>query len=207
MHVWVLLSFHPLGLTSRLINRGGAAPPATITPSQIAAFDVDTPDVFAGSAALTGPHRCQTAQVVVVSDLAVLHDEAKIAASEDLVEAFAYLVLRGLDVVTLHQWQQALGIGGTRAMSRLHHDEVRLQPLASVSFGEKLRVENLDVCRAFSRTAKMAGSQFKVVSDASDSKVQFQTLSDVTKWLGSQRRLRNIMGSKAIAVSGERMPA
>ena len=121
-------------------NKGGEALPAVRPPHSIAAFDIDTPQVFAGSAAPTGPHRCQTADILVVSDLAVLHDEAKIAASEDLVEAFAYLVLRGLDVVTLHQWQQALGIGGTRAMSRLHHDEVRLQPLASVCFGETLRV-------------------------------------------------------------------
>ena len=84
-------------------NKAGEAPPATSAPTAIAAFDVDTPQVFAGSAALTGPHRCQTAQVVVVSDLAVLHDEAKIAASADLVVAFVYLVLCGLDVVTLHQ--------------------------------------------------------------------------------------------------------
>ena len=187
-------------------NKAGEAPPATSAPTAIAAFDVDTPQVFAGSAALTGPHRCQTAKIVVVSDLAVLHDEAKIAASADLVVAFVYLVLCGLDVVTLHQWQNALEIGGTRRMNRLHHKEVRLEPLASVSLGEKLRVECPDVCRAFKRTARMAGSQFEFVSDAS-SDIHFQTLSEVATWLSSTRRLRNIMGSKAIAVSGERMPA
>ena len=189
-------------------NKGGEAPPATTRPSQIAAFDVGTPEVFADSVALTGPHRCQIAQVVVVSDLSVLHDEAKIAASDDLVQAFVYLVLRGLDAVTLPQWQKALGMGGTRAMNRLHHAEVRLQPLASsVSFAERLQVESPDVCRAFKRTARMAGSKFEVVSDADSSVIHFQTLSEVTTWLCSQRRLRNIMGSKAIAVSGERMPA
>ena len=189
-------------------NKGGEAPPATIRPSQIAAFDVGTPEVFADSVALTGPHRCQIAQVVVVSDLAVLHDEAKIAASDDLVQAFVYLVLRGIDVVTLKQWRVALRRqGGLREMQRLHHAEVRLQPLASsVSFAERLRVESPDVCRAFNRTARMAGSKFEVVSDADSSDVHFQTLSEVTTWLCSQRRLRNIMGSKAIAVSGERMP-
>ena len=117
-----------------------------------------------------------------------------------------YLVLCGLDVVTLHQWQNALEIGGTRRMNRLHHKEVRLQPLASVSFGEKLRVESPDVCRAFKRTARMADSKFEVVSDASGD-IHFQTLSEVATWLSSTRRLRNILGSKAIAVSGERMPA
>ena len=141
--------------------------------------------------------------------MAVLHDEAKIAASDDLVAAFVYLVLCGLDVVTLQQWQEALGHGGlgSRAMKRLHHAQVRLQPLARISFGEKLRVESEDVCRAFSRTAKMADSQIEVVSDGRRSDIHFQTLSEVTTWLCSQRRLRNTMGSKAIAVSGERMPA
>ena len=189
-------------------KKGGEAPPAYTRPSQIAAFDVGTPEVPADSVAHTGPHRCQVAQVVVVSDLAVLHDEAKIAASEDLVQSLTYLVLRGLDVVTLNQWRRATGTGNFRGMQRLHHAEVRRQPPArSVSFAERLRVENPEVCRAFRRTAKMAGSEFEVVSDADSSVVHFQTLSEVTTWLCSQRRLRNIMGSKAIAVSGERMPA
>ena len=144
---------------------------------------------------------------MVVSDLAALHDEAKIAASADLVAAFAYLVLRGLDVVTLHQWQKALELGGTRRMDRLHHAEVRLQPLASVSFSEALRVESPEVCRAFKRTARMAGSKFEVSGDDSSSDIHFQTLSDVAAWLSSRRRLRNTVGSKAIAVSGERLPA
>ena len=144
---------------------------------------------------------------MVVSDLAVLHDEAKIAASEDLVQAFAYLVLLGLDVVTLSQWRDFLGSGDSRAVSnRLHHAAVRqAQPLvSSVSFAERLRVESPDVCRAFKRIATMDGSKFKV-ADSSD--VHFQTLSEVTTWLCSQRRLKNHMGSKAIAVSGERRPA
>ena len=174
-------------------NKGGEAPPATTRPSQIAAFDVSTPEVFADAVAHTGPHRCQRAQVVVVSNLAVLHDEAKIAASEDLVQAFAYLVLLGLDVVTLSQWRDFLGSGDSRAVSnRLHHAAVRqAQPLvSSVSFAERLRVESPDVCRAFKRIATMAGSKFQV-HDADSSDVHFQTLSEVTTWLCSQRRLRN----------------
>ena len=188
-------------------NKGGEAPPAVRTPNSVAAFDIDTPRVFAGSAASTGPHRCQTADILIVSDLAVLHDEAKIAADVDLVVAFVYLVLCGLDVVTVHQWHNALEAGGTWRMSRLHHIEIRLVSKLSVSFSEELRVECPEVRRAFKRTASMPGSQLKVVADAGNSDTHFQTLSDVVRWLGSARRLRNIMGSKAIAVSGERMPA
>ena len=153
-------------------KQGGEAPPSTIAPSQIVAFEVYTPQGFADSVALAGPHRCQTAKIVVVSDLAVLHDEAKIAASADLVVAFVYLVLCGLDVVTLHQWQNALEIGNTRRMNRLHHREVRLQPLASVSFGEQLQVESPDVRRFSSEPQGWQVSQFEVVSD-SDGDIRF----------------------------------
>ena len=62
------------------------------------------------------------------SDLAVLHDDAKIAAKADLaVVSFVYLVLRGMDVVTQQQWHNALEDRSSLwRMSRLHHAEVRL---------------------------------------------------------------------------------
>ena len=103
---------------------------------------------------------------MVVSDLAVLHDEAKIAASADLVVAFVYLVLRGIDVVTMHQWRSALEDGGLGRLSRLHHTEVRLVSKWSVSFSEALRVECPKVRRAFKRAARMPGSQLEVVDAA-----------------------------------------
>ena len=144
---------------------------------------------------------------MVVSDLAVLHDQARIAASVDLTVAFVYLVLRGLDVVTAQQWRSALEEGSHWRLSRLHHMQVRLLSKASLSFSEELRVECPEVRQAFKRVARMPGSQLQVTESASNSSVHFQTLSDVVRWLGSERQLRNTLGSKAIAVSGERMPA
>ena len=60
-------------------------------PASVAAFDTAVPQGFAGTAALTGPHRCPTCEFLVVSDLAALHNEAKVAGDSD---AFTYLVLR-----------------------------------------------------------------------------------------------------------------
>ena len=173
----------------------------------MAAFDIDTPRVPAGSAAFEGPHRCQTVDVLVVSDLSVLHDEAKIARDDDLVVAFTYLVLRGLDVVTAQQWRDALETRSHWRVRRLSHAEVRLTTELDVSFSEELHVEHPEVLRAFSRTARLPGSQVQVVADASNSDKHFQTLSEVVRWLGSVRRISCTLGSKAIAVSGERMPA
>ena len=92
-------------------------------------------------------------------------------------------------------------------MSRLSHSEVRIECRLGFSFSEELRVEYPEVRRAFSRSAGLPGSLFKVVNDASNSDMHFQTLSDVVRWLGSRRGIKNTMGSKAIAVNGERMPA
>ena len=97
-------------------REAAAAPPVVRAPRVVAAFDVGTPKVVAGSAAETGIHRCQNADILVVSDLAVLHGDAKIAANADLAVAFVYLVLRGMDVSpsssgAMH-WRVAPASGG-----------------------------------------------------------------------------------------------
>ena len=49
---------------------------------------------------LTGRHRCAGADLVVVSDLALLHDVEKLAADEDSAISFLYIVALGIDVTT-----------------------------------------------------------------------------------------------------------
>ena len=76
----------------------------TRTPSFIAAFDVPTPLVPTGTTARTGLHRCRQADLIVVSDLSILHDRGSMVASTDLLVNFVYIVSMGLDVVTQSQW-------------------------------------------------------------------------------------------------------
>ena len=192
-------------------REAAAAPPVVRAPRVVAAFDVGTPKVVAGSAAETGAHRFEKADILVVSSLAVLHENDKIVAKPDLAVSFVYLVLRGIDVVTEQQWHNALEDRSSLwRMSRLHHAEVRLSCKSSVSFSEKIKVECRDVRRAFKRSIEaVQGSQLEVVDDIRDSEshTHFQTLSEVVQWLSSRRRLKNISGCKAIlAASGERMP-
>ena len=48
---------------------------------------------------LTGPHRCYEANLVVVPNLAILHDSRALAADVDLAVSFLYVVAFGIDVV------------------------------------------------------------------------------------------------------------
>jgi len=49
---------------------------------------------------LTGTHRCAEADLVVVPDLAMLHDVDKLAGSADLSIGFLHIVALGLDITT-----------------------------------------------------------------------------------------------------------
>lgn len=150
---------------------------------------------------LTGVHRCQTVDIVVVSDLSVLHDVVRIAAGDDLAVSFVYIVLRGLDVATQHQWQGALEAGASGRVSRMFHVEIRRECNA-FSFGEQLCIEHPDVVRAFRRVAGLADSKLSIEDDADSSDVHFQTLSEVVAWASSARRIRNSLGCKVVSVDG-----
>ena len=58
---------------------------------------------------LHGPHRCFEADVVVVPDLAFLHDVDRLAANEDLAVSFLYIVAMGVAVVTRANLELARG--------------------------------------------------------------------------------------------------
>ena len=49
---------------------------------------------------LNGRHRCAEAELVVVPDLKLLHDEDALAGDVDLAVSFLYVVALGLDVTT-----------------------------------------------------------------------------------------------------------
>ena len=56
-----------------------------------------------GSREVRGLHRCAVVTLVVVRDLAVLHDAATLAADADMAVSFLYIVALGLDVVASAQ--------------------------------------------------------------------------------------------------------
>ena len=92
-------------------TRGARKAPAAPSPHRKVA-------VLAASGAIedlrveTGPHRCAAADLVVVEDLAILHDVASLAADVDVAVSFLYVVALGLDVVTRSQLAAASYVPG-----------------------------------------------------------------------------------------------
>ena len=183
-----------------LAPRKAAAPqPLAREPSFIAAFDVPTPLAPAGITARTGLHRCAKADLIVVSNLSILHDRDSMVASTDLLVNFLYIVSMGLDVVTQSQWASSAASG---AASRMHHEKVMHEQIA-FWFSPLLVTEQEDVVRAFRKIANSEGSNFSIVSVSRHAKVNFHILKDVVEWAMAARTIRNILGPRAVvAASG-----
>ena len=56
---------------------------------------------------VAGRHRCAEADLVIVRDLALLHDVSALAADEDLAVSFFYIVSFGVAVITAAQFDVA----------------------------------------------------------------------------------------------------
>jgi hypothetical protein len=158
---------------------------------------------------LTGPHRCADAELVVVPDLALLHDVDALAANVDLVVSFLYVVSLGLDITTKTQLAAVQGV--PRRLSP--HHCVRHVPAhgEEVAFcvGARLRLEQEDVHRALRRIARVPESNFTVstASTAASGEIFFGDIRDVVAWACSARRARNEIGPKAFVADGRAMPA
>ena len=117
-----------------------------------------------------------------------------------------YIVSRGLDVVTQSQWCEAMRTSTIGRMDRMYHLPVMLQPIA-FSHEQPLAVEHPDIPRAFRRISKLSGSKANVVADPEDSHVRLQTIDGAVALALSARRIRNIVGAKAVTADGISMAA
>ena len=88
-------------LTAR---RAAAAPPLASTRHYKVAVLGASAQPLAGplrqGVTLEGRHRCAEAELVVVPDLKLLHDEDALAGDVDLAVSFLYVVALGLDITT-----------------------------------------------------------------------------------------------------------
>ena len=156
---------------------------------------------------MKGPHRCNDANLVVVSDLAILHDVASLAADVDVAVSFLYVVALGLDVVTRAQLAAASYVRSRLLPSQYLRHARACEKRATLRVEERLDVEFPSVRAALRRIARAPGS--KIVVDApgapaSDS-VSLVTLRDVVNWAVSARRVLNELGPKVLRADGARM--
>ena len=183
-------------------TRGARKAPAAPSPHRKVA-------VLAASGAIedlrrveTGTHRCAEADLVVVEDLAILHDVASLAADVDMAVSFLYIVAFGLDVVTRSQLAAASYVPSRLLPSQyLRHVRV-CETKATFRVEERLDVEFPSVRAALRRIARAPTSKIAVaaVGAPASEGVSLATLRDVVNWALSARRVL-----KVLSVDGSRL--
>ena len=158
---------------------------------------------------LKGRHRCAEAELVVVPDLTLLHDEDALAGDVDLAVSFLYVVALGLDITT-----QA-----NLAADPVQHTPSRLTPEHCVRHIPAVTREKVTFClgpaidhdvkRALTRLTRRERSCFSISNrpEPDVGKVFVGTVRDVVAWACSARRVAIERGPKAVNADGRRLPA
>ena len=158
---------------------------------------------------VTGRHRCGQAALVVVPDLAFLHDEDRLAGDVDLTVSFLYIVSLGVDITTQAQLaaHPVLNIPNRRSRAQCVQHDPACGENVTFCLGPHL---DADVKKALKRIKQAEGSKFKIskksepAPDSDD--ILFSELRDVVSWACSVRRVRNESGPKTFTADGRPMP-
>ena len=111
---------------------------------------------------LTGRHRCADAHLVVVPDLAFLHNVDALSGSVDLAVSFFYIVSLGLDVVTTTHLVQAGGRPDRIPLEhRMRHEPAHLCK-QRLYLATGLVLQHPEVRAAALRVARRADSELGV---------------------------------------------
>ena len=160
-----------------------------------------------GSREVRGLHRCAVVTLVVVRDLAVLHDAATLAADADMAVSFLYIVALGLDVVASAQLAAVEYTPGRLSPSQCLRHKRACEGKAKLFVTQRLEVECPTVSAALRRIQRADGSKM-VVGDAGERPasggVSFDSLLDVVNWALSVRKTTNEPGPKVLSVDGAR---
>ena len=191
----------------------GAGPPPLVRPRpycKAASLGVTEMCPVVGCELVTGLHRCHEAELIVVPDLAILHDVQALAADEDLALSFLYTVWLGKDVSTSAQLSAVLG---RPRQLPLQHGVRHVPAIANhvtLFISKRFATEHARVHRVLRQLARSRGSNITVsdkdgVSASGGSSIC--TLRDVVAWTSSVRRVAHEMGRKALPTDGVAMPA
>ena len=157
---------------------------------------------------LEGRHRCAEAELVVVPDLKLLHDEDALAGDVDLAVSFLYAVGPGLDITT-----EAI-----LAADPVQHFPRRLTPEHCVRHIPAIKSKvtfclgpaiDYDVAKALRILTRREGSRFSISTrpEPAAGEVFVGTVRDVVAWACSARRVAIERGPKAVNADGRRLPA
>ena len=157
---------------------------------------------------LEGRHRCAEAELVVVPDLTLLHDEDALAGDVDLAVSFLYVVALGLDITTQANLA-ADSVQHTPGSLTPEHCVRHIPAIKSkVAFCLGPAIDH-EVKRALKGLARKEGSRFSISKkpEPDAGEVFVGTVRDVVAWACSARRVAIERGPKAVLADGRRLPA
>ena len=192
-------------------RRGARLAPQGPSPhsevAALAAFGARGALRLRGSREMKGTHRCSAVSLVVVRDLAVLHDAATLAADVDVAVSFLYVVALGLDVVASAQLASVSYAPCRLLPSQCVRHARACETKAKVFVGERLNDEFPSVRRALRRIADAPRSRLVVGAAGvpASGGVSFGKLLDVVNWALSVRQIVNEVGPKVLSVDGARL--
>ena len=156
---------HPAGVHLQQYRGAKRQPLAQVQPCCKVAFLVgDDVQPVQDLVIVEGRHRCATADIVVLPDLAVLHVMEKLVADLDLAVCFLYIVSRGLQVTTT---SRLLAAGGRAKNIPMRHRAFHLaamQTRAVFHVGADIQEQRRDVYRALRRLADMPSSKIQLAA-------------------------------------------
>ena len=149
---------HPAGVQLRAARACKAQPLARTRPyCKVALLGVG--DVcLSDCVTLTEPHRCYEDDIVVVPDLAFLHDVDRLAADEDLAVSFLYIVALGVDTTTQANLAVAQGVPQRLTPQLCVRHAAAMERTVYCSVNPRLAL----VQKALKRISRAAGSNFAV---------------------------------------------
>ena len=156
-----------------------------------------------------GAHRCAEADLVVVPDLAILHDVDALAANVDLAVSFLYIVSLGVDITTTAQLVAVQGYPRQFPPSHCVRHVPASGGAVKLCVEPKLVEEHRDVYNALRRIARVSGSKCSVSKtsrDPASGGIVLRVLRDVVAWACSARRIVNVRGPKVFSADGVALP-
>ena len=157
---------------------------------------------------LEGRHRCAEAELVVVPDLTLLHDEEALAGDVDLAVSFLYVVGLGLDITTRANLAAEPVQHTPRSLTPAHCVQHIPAIKSKVTFCVGPAIDH-DVKKALKRLTRRAGSCWSVSTNepSAAGEIFVGTVRDVVTWACSARRVAIERGPKAVLADGRRLPA
>ena len=197
----------------RLTARTGATPQPLVRERpycKVASLGVTVMCPVVGCELVTGRPRCQEADLIVVPDLAILHDVQALAADEDLAVSLLYIVLLGKDVTTIAQLSVVQGRPSKLPLQDCMRHAPAMARHETLLTSTRFAIEHRTVHRVLRELARRLGSHLTVEEDAGVSATGgtfISTLRDVVARTCSVRGVWHETGRMVVATDGAGMPA